>query len=100
VLHGLQGVKASGTSYLPNLNKFIGYCNESGEGDSRPGERFSEQTHGGKLKPTPNGVPLCWTVGSYTDDELRASPCIEDQVMADQTGGQEWTHADLREQAR
>ena len=91
VLRGLGAVRISGSSYAPNLNKFIGYCIESNTGGTSPGDSFSEQLHG-KMKETPNGVPLCWTIGAYTDDELRASPCHEDHTMADKTGGHGWSH--------
>jgi hypothetical protein len=79
---GITSVKYSGTQYAPNLNKFLSHCRVR-EVDARPGETFSEQHHGGKLKPTPNGVPLSWTDGKYTYDELMASELPEDRIAAE-----------------
>ena len=97
VLRGIESVRLSGNSYAPNLNKYIGHCLESnGGGNVGVGESYSEQLQGGRLKPTANGVPLCWTVGSYTHDQLLASPCHEDHAMAEQMGGAGWTHGSLQ----
>jgi len=94
VLRGLESVKVSGSSYAPNLNKFIGHCQDSGAGFVATGDSFSEQLHGAML-PTPNGVPLCWTIGRFTHDELMESPHQEDRQMAAQTNGQGWTHESI-----
>ena len=79
---GITSVKYSGSQYAPNLNKFLSHCRVR-EVDARPGETFSEQLHGGKLKATPEGVPLSWTDQKYTYEELMASPCHEDQIAAE-----------------
>lgn len=82
VLQGLQGIKDSGNAYLPPLNKFMSLCRNGGESVSGFGDSFSEQLHGGRSKPTPNGVPLCWTVGDYSFEELMASGHPEDAERA------------------
>jgi len=46
--------------------------------DCRPGESISEREHGGRLRPTPNGVPLSWTIENYSYEELMASGHPED----------------------
>lgn len=82
--HGINSVKYSGSQYVPCLNKFLSHCREKdGHQEFLPGETFSEQLHGGRLRPTPNGVPLCWTDAKYTYEELLASTCSEDQVAAE-----------------
>ena len=93
VLAGLQGVKNAGSAYLPPLVKFIALCRESTGGLIETGDSYSEQQHGA-LKPTPNGVPLCWTIGTYDDEALRKSPCVEDHAMADKMMGNGWSHPD------
>ena len=83
VLRGLKRVREAGSAYVPPLNKFLSLCkNESESTDCRPGESFSEQEHGGRLKPTPNGVPLSWTIGNYSYEELMASGHPEDTEKA------------------
>lgn len=94
VLRGLDAVKNSGISYAPNLNKFIGFCKEDGGGNPSPGSGLDEQRYG-KLKPTPSGVPLSWTIGRYSVEELEASPCDEDRNLARNlriTGETCWEH--------
>ena len=81
---GIRAVDLSAGSYAPNLNKFIGLCRKPGSGFI-VGDSYSEQLHGGRLKPTPNGVPLCWTIpprGRYSAAELRASGIPEDITAA------------------
>jgi len=82
VLRGIEAVKFSGGSYAPNLNKFVGLCLEGAATGARPGDSYSEQLHGGQLKPAPNGTPLSWTVGNYTRAELMASGHPEDIAVA------------------
>jgi len=96
VLRGLEAVKTSGSSYAPNLNKFIGYCIESSSASANPGDSFSEQLHGA-MKPTPNGVPLCWTVGKYTHEDMIESGHSDDNNIAMQTNGEGWKHPDYVE---
>ena len=68
---------------IDSLSKFLSLCRTGSEySNSRPGESFSEHFHGGRLKPTPNGVPLCWTVGNYSYEELIASGHPEDAEKA------------------
>ena len=82
--HGINSVKYSGTQYVPCLNKFLGHCKErDGDPENLPGESFSEQLHGGRLRPTPNGVPLSWTIADHTYQELMASEHIEDRNAAE-----------------
>ena len=78
--HGINSVKYSGSQYAPNLNKFLSHCRE--KSDALPGDSFSEQLHG-KLKPTPNGTPLSWTLGDYSYEDLIASGLPEDRVAAE-----------------
>ena len=55
---------------------------ESNDGSVTPGESEGEKYHGGRLKPTSNGVPLSWTVGNYSYEELVASGHPEDAEVA------------------
>jgi len=55
----------------------------------------SERFHGGKLRPTPQGVPLVWTVSTYDTADLIKSGTQQDIEMANQLkreGGTHWTH--------
>jgi len=89
VERGIRAVDLAAGSYAPNMNKFIGLCRKAGSEFVGVGDSYSEQIHGGKLKPTPNGVPLCWTVPPmpYSADELRASGIPEDAFAADMIEG-------------
>jgi len=99
VLEALDAVKSAGSVYPPPLAKFISLGRDNSGGEYRHGESFSEHLHGGKLKPTPNSVPLCWTISKYSHEELMASPCFEDHDIANQTGGRGWVHPSLLESA-
>jgi len=79
-------------TFAPNLNKFIGLCKDE-TGSFVSTDSYSEQIHGGQIKPTPLGVPLCWTQGTYTVDELRQSSTDEDHELAERlqmAGKTEW----------
>jgi len=95
--YGIAAVKNSGTQYAPNLNKFESLCRQT-EANAQPGDSLSEQIHGGKLKPTPNGVPLTWTIGEYTTRELLESGNAEDAEMGEmlkREGITIWRHQSL-----
>ena len=84
VLQGLREIREAGNAYVPPLAKFLSLCRNSRE-DSKSGraKTFSEELHGGYIKPTPNGLPLTWTQGKYSVQDLRDSGTFEDGLVAD-----------------
>ena len=84
VMRGLEAIKAAGNVYMPNLNKFMCECragNSTARGD---GDVF-----GRKTKPTPDGVPLCWTIApyeEYTKQDYLDSGTTEDSEHAKTIG--------------
>lgn len=79
---------------MPNLNKFIGFCLDTSGSTVRPGDSYSEQLNGA-LRPTPEGVPLIWTIGTYSIADLKLSGTTQDLDMADQLereGRAFWQH--------
>lgn len=55
-------VKNSGKPHPPNLNEFEGYLLKRKEETPDHNLSETEQRFGGKLKPTPNGLPKLWTM--------------------------------------
>ena len=83
VLSALQEVKNAGSAYLPPLVKFMSLARGGNSDFGHGGDlSYSETQHDGKLKPTPNGVPLIWTIGNYSYEELMASGHPKDAEKA------------------
>ena len=87
VLRGIQSVRDGGNVYPPVLNKFLSECRAGGESSGGSVDVF-----GRRLKPTPNGLPLTWTIGTYSIHELRASGLFEDATVADSLERRGLTH--------
>jgi len=87
VLRGIQAVRDSGNVYMPVLNKFLSECRSGGESSGGEVDAF-----GRRLKPTPHGLPLTWTIGTYSIHELRASGLFEDVTVADSLERRGMTH--------
>ena len=78
VERGIRAIDFGGANYAPNMNKFVSVCRKTDGGTTGGKDAF-----GVSHKPTPNGVPLCWTQGTYTVQELTDSGIQEDLDMAD-----------------
>lgn len=96
---GVQALIDEGSQHPPNLMKFKGLCRKAGYSERSGGlEPGSEQIHGSRPKPTPNGMPLSFCAdGNYTVEELRATELPEDAIVADRMAEQKWTYQQYRQ---
>lgn len=100
IAYATEAIKQSGTAYCPNLNQFEGYCRQVGMGSGNreglsPG---SEQFHGGKLKPTPNGVPMSFMTDVEPSVEtMLSSPHHEDNAIGATMEENGWTYQQYRQ---
>jgi len=78
VLRGIGAVKASGSSYVPNLNKFIGYCMQNySQSNAAHGEWESCPYTGRRRRLKPGYELLAERLGSKDD------PRTHDQIRQD-----------------
>lgn len=98
VEYGINAIDLAGSSYAPNLNKFVASCRKddgSSAGGLLPG---SETLHGGKSRPTPDGMPLSFMAdGDYAVSDMYESPHPEDQAVAARMEQMGWTYQQYRQ---
>lgn len=98
VERGIRSIDLAGSSYAPNLNKFVSACRVSDGGAEGAGESYSEQLHGGRIKPTPDGLPLCYLAdGDFSVAALRDTQHYEDAEVAHKMESSGWTYQEYRQ---